>query len=330
MINVRSKDNKPMITPSTFDRKRIVVKSENQTKDGVGGLTYTVKYKYVFADGEELEDYVYFPTTTLAVVYGCSQMKSQDDTVAMNPNSKFGMPIGANIVEVYPEGYKGGTLEIEYGTGGKVTGVKDYVRQFGSLEEPSGDERRDFTVTPEETKKTIDLYRMISDIESEILEQATRLHCAGNRNKPFASVNRIIKKSSKNEYQDIHLKVGQKRDKQTDEMKTTCTVYIGDRDTISFEKFCSISSGAHAAVWLSIPSVYVAATNAASVRCTTFKIVCRKAGTNPAIPRQNGTAGVEDLPDNQPFDSNLQELVSESKRVRIQEEEVKTEFFEMD
>ena len=63
---------KPIVTRSTFDRKRIVVASEPTDKDS-NGMRYNAKYRYLMEDGSEKLDYIMTVLPTLSCTYGCGQ-----------------------------------------------------------------------------------------------------------------------------------------------------------------------------------------------------------------------------------------------------------------
>lgn len=311
-LKTREYKPKPVLTPETFDPERLTIKEKKDAGGPAGSSTYSASYAYRFPEGEAIETYPFACLPTFSANYGCTQRREKDGPDP-TPKDKYGLTVGWKIVEDLPEGFDAfGDVPEIVKEGSKIVAVKDRVRKFRVFPSETKIEGRDVQITDEHAQLILAYLDMIQKIESRMLEQyilATQ--------KPLKTVNRLIKSSSKTPYTDLHVKIGQSMNKDVGEMRSSCEVFIGEKAKIAFEEFLTKSKNARVAPWVSFPSLFVNK-GEAGVRCSTYKIMCKKLGTDPADENYAVHADSENNPDTEGFQNDTEE--GNNKRARVGEE----------
>jgi hypothetical protein len=202
----------------------------------------------------------------------------------------------------------------------------DRLRTFALHEGSSGNARRDaFT---ENKELILNYIRFLHRVESVFLVKANELY-----GQKFAAVNRVLRVSNHDKDEDrfvgIALKFGQSEDKQarSDDnkthkvFKTEATVFDPDGNKMAFKDFVKVSKGAVVAAKACMPSIFINSSGA-SVRFNTFKIVCKRLGTDPSDKSFDASLDLEDVPGAEGFAVEMQE----KKRVKVDSDVFGDEF----
>lgn len=313
MFNLKTREYKPkpVLTPETFDPERLTIKEKKDGGGPAGSSTYSAAYSYRFSEAEVIDTYPFTCLPTFSSVYRCMQREEKDGPEP-TPKDKYGLTVGWRIVEELPEGFDNfGDVPEIVKEGSKIVSVKDRVRKFRIFPSETKIECRDVQITDEHAQLILAYLDMIQKIESRMLEQYILM-----TQKPLKTVNRLIKASSKTPYTDLHIKIGQTMNKDVNEMRSSCDVFIGEKVKIAFDEFITKSKNARVAPWVSFPSLFVNK-GEAGVRCTTFKIMCKRLGTESLDYVSH--AASENNPDSEGF-QNDEAGEPTAKRAKVDDE----------
>jgi hypothetical protein len=304
------KDNRPQVLPKNFDPERLIVELKPEKKSATG-KTFTIQYLYNMKDGVQMKSYFEFQTPLMVCAYGAQQSDLSGPPTEQTP---WSLPLFAKVVETnLPEDYdaKADVPQKDATTGKWV----DRERTFEIASEPTGIAKVEEAAMDDAA--VLEYVRFIAAFEKAALVKACELH-----GKKFTNVHRIVRPREKKPHVvSLALKAGQsKKDQNSETLITNPTVYTPHLETITFQEFIKQSSGAVLSCLACSPSMFVGKDNKLSIRFNTYKIICKKMGTDPSVKGPSGLPNVEDIP------GSGAEFMHEVKRAKLETEQV-SDFF---
>lgn len=312
--NPVGKDGKPYLTEESFDPARLIVSFKTEDKTATS-KTVVGEYKYQTQAGEVLEK-LFFKLPFMLSLYGAQQSDLSGPPTENTPWSLGLMALvkelGLDDMFILMQDAPAITRNPD-----KTFTAVDRLRTFALHEGPSGNALRDAFI--ENKELILNYIRFLYRVESVFLVKANELF-----GQKFAAINRVIRVSNHDKDEErfvtVALKFGQTEDKngKVDEktkkkpLITQATVFDPDGNKMAFKDFVKVSKGAVVAASACMPSIYINSSGA-SVRFNTYKIVCKRLGTDPADKSHDGSLDLEDVPGAEGFAAEMEG----KKRVKV-------------